>query len=288
MIKNVGIVVNTERDVAVQLGLKLLQWFAKKGIGVYTTEAEGKILGVPQEYTLSTLGEKVECVLTLGGDGTFLRASRLTAPYEIPILGINLGVLGFLTEVELDEINEALEKLIRGEYYLEGRMMLEARILKQGQEQKRYAALNDVVLKGPRARLITVNVYVDEEFVTTYKADGLIVASPTGSTAYSLSSGGPIVHPMVEVLILTPICAHTLHARPLVIDSGKTVRIEIVNARQDSTVIVDGQQEYPVDDGDEVTIGKAAIRTCLVRIKDYKFYNILQEKLKAEGRVGDE
>ncbi|MCR4442242.1 MAG: NAD(+)/NADH kinase [Peptococcaceae bacterium] len=286
MFNKVGIIVNNRKKQPVQLARELINWFLKKGIQVYTTEEDGAVLGVEKDMTTGRLGQEVDCVITIGGDGTFLRAARLASPYSIPILGINMGMLGFLTEVELGEMDEALQKLIRGDYYLEDRMMLEARVIRDGGEAGSFVGLNDVVInKGPLARLVILDIFVGDEFVTTYKADGVIISSPTGSTAYSLSAGGPIVHPEVEVIIITPICPHTLQARPLVIPSHKTVRVDIVSTQPDSMLTIDGQHGFELRNGDQINAGKAVNYTRLVRIKEYEFFNILQEKLKTEGRM---
>ena len=207
MIKNVGIVVNFRKKRPVQVGRELIGWFEKRGIGVYAEETDGKALEIDKSKICANLGDAVDCVITLGGDGTFLRAARMMYPFGIPILGINMGDLGFLTEIELNEMDEALEKLIAGSYQLEDRIMLEARVQRNGRVIQSFIGLNDVVVtKGSFARLIALEIYVEDELVTTYKADGVIISSPTGSTAYSLSAGGPIVYPEVDVTILTPIC----------------------------------------------------------------------------------
>lgn len=289
MISKIGFVINYRKKQPILLGKELIRWFEKKGIPVYATQEDGEVLELEQENICSNLAQVVDCVITLGGDGTFLRAARLTSPYGIPILGVNMGALGFLTEIEVGEVEEALSKLIGGQYHLEDRMMLEAQVTRTGLVANSFVALNDVVVnKGPLARLITLDIFVDDEFVTTYKADGVIISSPTGSTAYSLSAGGPIVYPEVDVIILTPICPHTLQARPLVIPAQKTVRVVIVNQHSDSMLTVDGQNGFILENGDEVFIGKAANYTRLVRIKEYKFFDILQEKLKTEGRIAYE
>jgi NAD+ kinase len=167
-------------------------------------------------------------------------------------------------------------------------MMLDGKIKRSGVISTSFEGLNDIVVKGPLARLIIIDIFVNDQYVTTYNADGVIISSPTGSTAYSLSAGGPIVHPEVEVIIITPICPHTLHARPLVIPSQKTVRIVIVKAHVDSMMTIDGQFGYQVEKGDEIIVGRSSKQTRLIRIKHNSFFDILQEKLKTEGRISYE
>ncbi|MDX9872083.1 MAG: NAD(+)/NADH kinase [Clostridia bacterium] len=285
MIKSVGLIANTRKKQPVQLGRELIDWFKQKGIAVYTTPEDGLALEVGEEMISSRLGEVVDCVLTLGGDGTLLRAARLTSPHVVPILGINLGVLGFLTEVEIPELYDSLERFIQGEYYFDDRMMLEVSLKRGGRITHTFVGLNDIFVKGPLARLVIVDVFVNDQYVTTYNGDGVIISSPTGSTAYSLSAGGPIVHPEVEVILITPICPHTLHARPLIIAAQKTVRIGVIKAPADSMMTIDGQQGLPVESGDEIIAARAPQYTRLVRIKPNNFFDILQEKLKTEGRI---
>ncbi|MFY9378583.1 MAG: NAD(+)/NADH kinase [Peptococcia bacterium] len=285
MIKSVGLIINYRRKQPVGLGQELIKWFAKRNIFTYALEEDGQMLGLDKEYIVSDLGQQVDCVIVLGGDGTFLRAARLMAPSGVPILGIHLGTLGFLTEVEISEIEGALERLCMGEYYLENRMMLEAQIMRNGKVITSHIGLNDVVInKGSFARINTLEVYADQEFVSTYKADGLVVASPTGSTAYSLSAGGPIVYPELDVIIITPICAHTLHARPIVIPSNKTVQVNIVLQQSSSTLTIDGQHCSELKKGDQVIVVKAPFYARLIRLHSQNFFTVLREKLRDDDQ----
>lgn len=289
MIKKVGIIVNFRKKRPIILGKEIIEWFIARGFSVYAPLEDAAALELGQSQIMSVSERNVDCVIVLGGDGTFLRAARLVAPYGIPILGINLGTLGFLTEIEVAETEAALERLISGQYFLEDRMMLEASVIRGKEVVSTYFGLNDVVInKGPLARLNTLDIFVDEEYVTSYMADGIIIASPTGSTAYSLSAGGPIVYPEVDVTILTPICPHTLHSRPMVIPSHKTVRVFIIQQQSDSNLTIDGQRCFELLNGDEIIIRKTHFYAKLVRLKGHNFFNILREKLKAEGRASYE
>ncbi|MDD4146170.1 MAG: NAD(+)/NADH kinase [Clostridia bacterium] len=288
MFDSLGLILNCRRQQPILMGKKLIKKFKQKGIKVFVLEEEGAVLGIEPAFITSNLGKKVQFVLAVGGDGTFLRAARCVAPFGVPILGINMGTLGFLTEVEVGETEEALEKLFQGKFWLENRMMLKVNIRRKGQIIKNFQGLNDVVInKGPLARLITLKIYVDEEYVTTYKADGVIFSSPTGSTAYSLSAGGPIVYPEIEVIILTPICAHTLDARPIVLPSNKTICVKIVK-QAESMLTIDGQSGFALESEDELIIAKAPYCASMIRIKEKRFFTVLREKIKLEGSVFDE
>jgi len=288
MFDSLGLILNYRRKQPILMGNKLIEKFRQRGIKVFVLEEEGSYLEIEPEFITSELGQKVQCVLALGGDGTFLRAARCVAPFRVPVLGINMGTLGFLTEVEVSEIEEAMEKLFQGKYWLEERMMLEAKIKRNEEIIETFLGLNDVVInKGPLARMNTLKIYVDKEYVTTYKADGVIFSSPTGSTAYSLSAGGPIVYPEIEVIILTPICPHTLDARPIVLPPDKTVCVKIIN-QAESMLTIDGQSGFKLKRNDEITIAKAPYYVSMIRIKEKRFFTILREKIKIESSVFDE
>lgn len=281
--ETVGLILNYQKKQPVLMGVELVEKFKTKGIKVFAPEKDAQALGLNPPYLCAEDAPKVQCVLTLGGDGTILRAARCFAPQNIPILGINMGTLGFLTEVEVSELDAALDKIINGTFWIETRMMLEAEIKRKGEIIKSFNGLNDIVInKGPFARLITMQIFIDEEFVTTYKADGVIISSPTGSTAYSLSAGGPIVYPELEVSMLTPICPHTLGARPIVLPSYKTVRVRIIN-QAESMLTIDGQNGYPLQKEDEIIIAKASHHVKMIRIKEKRFFDVLREKMKTEG-----
>lgn len=283
-----GLILNYRRQQPIMMGQKLIQKFREKGIKVFVLKEEGSVLEIEPEFITVELGQKVQCVLAIGGDGTFLRAARYVAPFDIPVLGINMGTLGFLTEIEVTEMEEALQKLLQGEFWLEERMMLEARVKRKGEIVNSFQGLNDIVInKGPLARLITLKVYVGDEYVTTYKADGVIFSSPTGSTAYSLSAGGPIVYPALDVIIFTPICAHTLEARPLVLPPDKTMCVKIIK-QAESMLTIDGQSCFALESDDEIIIAQAPYKVNMIRIKEKRFFTILREKINVKGSIFDE
>ncbi len=222
-----------------------------------------------------------ELAFVLGGDGTLLGAARRFSPLGIPLLGINLGHLGFLTEAEPQELAETVERVVNRNYDLEQRLMLETVVTRAGNEVHRAMALNDVgVAKGSFARLVMVETYVDNVYVDTYRGDGVIISTPTGSTAYSLSCGGPIVVPHLQVMLITPICPHTLFSRPCVIDWSQTVRLQVEATHNDLGMTVDGQEGFKLFSGDVVEVFRSTVQTTLVRWRDREFFSVLRAKLR--------
>ena len=219
--------------------------------------------------------------MVLGGDGTLLAAAREAAPRGIPILPVNLGSLGFLTSFTLEELYPALAETLAGKAETSERVMLTASLLRKGQAIESKNVLNEVVVnKGALARMIEVELYIDEEFVCRYRADGLIVATPTGSTAYSLSAGGPIVHPDVESLVVTPICPHTLTDRPVVIGDGCKIEMRLRGDAESVYLTLDGQKGILMQSEDRVGIARAKERLKLIQPHRKSYYEILRSKLK--------
>ena len=276
---NIGVVGNP-RYADLQAILRLLADVApKRGITLYTDE------GLEQLWPKAPppiSGAKLDALITLGGDGTLLRGARLLAGKETPILGVNLGRVGFLTSASRESFAVAIEALAAGKYAIERRQVLEAVIRgADGSERSLTHALNDVVVhKGGVARVVRLRVTIGEEEVGPYSADGIVVATPTGSTAYSLSAGGPIVVPGVEALVVTPICAHTLAVRPLVIPSSSEVTIEpIAPWADDLLVSFDGQVGTTLITGDKVHVRRADHKVLLVRLEGDSFFELMREKL---------
>lgn len=215
-------------------------------------------------------------VIAFGGDGTILAAARAIGVHKTPILGVKIGSLGFLAEVASEELLTVMEKIERGGFRLEERMVLEATVA-----NRKFFALNDVVIdKGASPRIIQLSVYVGDEYVSTSTADGLIVATPTGSTAYSLSAGGPIVNPAMKAIIITPICPHILANRPMVISAEETFTVEIKSEDAEVKFTVDGQENLALRSGDRVQIKKADHSVRLIKSSDRSFYDLLRTKLK--------
>ena len=280
-----GLVVNLEkkgvRDLVVQVAAWLLERQCRVLIGQETAAALGmERWGVKQEELVA----QSQCMMVFGGDGTLLRTARKVAAFSTPIIGINLGHLGFLTEVDVPDVFPALEKLLQGHYCIEERLMLEAGIYREGEEIERLVCLNDAVIsKGSFARIIRLETYVDDEYINTYNADGLIISSPTGSTAYSLSAGGPLVVPNVEVMLVTPICPHSLWARPLVISPDSTVKVFMSSDKGEYMLTMDGQQGFALKPRDWVEVRRAPRRARLIRLKGRSFFEVLRKKLGEEG-----
>jgi NAD+ kinase len=226
-----------------------------------------------------------EVVVVLGGDGTLLSVARSIAHTGIPILGVNLGQVGFLTEIEVDDLTEYLPKLFKGEFYLEERMMLEARVWRTEKNRAYFYGLNDIVVtKGAFSRMIKLEIFVNDQYIDTFPADGVIISTPTGSTAYSLSAGGPIVYPQAPVLLITPICPHTFFARPMVIDSNDVVKIVVHSQWGEVMLTIDGQHGFKLEQNDCIIVKRANAQTKLIKLKKKSFFEVLREKLH-EGQI---
>ncbi|GAV25649.1 NAD(+) kinase [Carboxydothermus islandicus] len=286
--KTIGVAVNKDK----KLGPILLEKIMEKARD-YDFLLKNRYLvsgecGIVEIAEIEEKTEKIDLVLVLGGDGTILCATRYFAPKDIPILGINLGQLGYLSELDPQEIDFGLQKIRAGEYLVEDRTMLEAKVRRAKQEVAVFHGLNDGVLtKGAFARIINFAVFVDEQYITEYAADGVIVATPTGSTAYSLSAGGAILDPEVKAFIITPICPHTLAARSLVVADDKEIKIVVKTALESSMLTVDGQQGFGIKPGDEIIIKKAPYRAKFIKLKNRSFYQLLREKMREANRYHD-
>ena len=284
----VGLLVNVEKLAAdpalARLARDAVSLLEERGAAVMINREAAVTLAVPGKGVPETeLAGRVQVLVVLGGDGTILRAARTAAPHGIPILGVNLGGFGFLAEVSNEKVGDALVRLLEGDYHTDERMMLRAQILRNGRAAQELLALNDfVVTKSGYARILRVRTEVNGEHLATHLADGLIVATPTGSTAYSLSAGGPIVHPDVDVIVLTPICAHTLNARAVVVSGADVIQIRVqpVGAPPPPAVLtVDGQEGFPLEPDDEVRVERSPHRARLIRLGRDGFYSRLRAKL---------
>ena len=227
------------------------------------------------------MGEKVDLLIVLGGDGTLLSAARAFKAHNVPILAVNLGGLGFLTSITLDHLYPMLEQVLEGHHRTSERMMLEAEILRSGKVAERQTALNDAVAnKGALSRMLDFDVYVDGDHVARYRADGLIIATPTGSTAYSLAAGGPIIHPELDAFVITPICPHMLTNRPLVIPDTSRVEIDFSAAEEPVYLTLDGQIGFQLEPTDRVLITKSANKVTFVRPPRKTYFEVLRSKLR--------
>lgn len=282
MIQAVGIVCKPAKTVVCNVVPALLAWLRERKIETLVDEEtqscidEG-VAGTPRE----SLAERVDLLLVLGGDGTLLSAARALRGHNIPILGVNLGGLGFLTSVTLGELYPVLEQVVAGNYGTSERMMLQATVSHDGQASGPHLALNDAVVnKSAMARMLDFDVYVDKSHVGRYRADGLIVATPTGSTAYSLAAGGPIVHPNLDILVITPICPHMLTNRPLVVPGASEVSVDFSAAEEPAYLTLDGQTGTQLSMNDRLGVTKSENRVKLVRPADKTYFEILRSKLR--------
>jgi NAD+ kinase len=282
VIKTIGIISRPRRVDVSSIVTPLKQWLAAKNIlTLYDQETATALHEDATGKTRAEVAAESNLLLVLGGDGTLLAAAREAAPRGVPILPINLGSLGFLTSFTLEEMYPALEETLAGRLSASERVMLHAALIRDGKTLDDQRVLNEVVInKGALARMIEVKLSIDKDFVCRYRADGLIVATPTGSTAYSLSAGGPIVHPNVESIIVTPICPHTLSDRPLVVGDKCCIEMNLVGPADSVYLTLDGQKGLLMQSGDRVRIFRAEQRLKLIQPKRKSYYEILRSKLK--------
>ena len=270
----VGIITKRHSDAIRQTGLALQEWLAKKNI----------------PSRVNTISPEMDLLVILGGDGTLLHVAAQAAEHDIPVVGINLGNLGFLTEIAREEMYPALETLLTQDVRLEKRMMLQVRFLKATDHQKTAPCygLNEVVLvKGSMDRIIRLHCWADQEYIATYKSDGLILATPTGSTAYNLSAGGPIVHAELRALIATPICPFMLESRPVLLAPGKQITIQLADSAEDVKVLIDGHLGWEMHQDDCVVIKAASKPLHLVSSPLKGYFAILRNKLNWGGKSRD-
>ncbi len=282
MIHAAGIVCKPIREVVCSVVPPLIELLRAHKIEVFVDkETQACIDTKAPVLAREAIGEKIDLLIVLGGDGTLLSAARALGTHKVPILAVNLGGLGFLTSVTLDELYPMLEQILAGQHRTGERMMLEAEIMREGKSAERHTALNDAVAnKGALARMLDFDVAVDGDHVGRYRADGLIVATPTGSTAYSLAAGGPIVHPGLDAFVITPICPHMLTNRPLVIPDTSRVEIDFSPAAEPVYVTMDGQIGIQLLPMDALLIRKSASKVALVQPPRKTYFEILRSKLR--------
>jgi len=280
-LKSIGIFVKRHHQDAVQVAAQVAEWLRGRGIEVLADEALAAAVPAARSCPAEAIPDAADLLIVLGGDGTLLSVSRLVGDRCTPILGINLGSLGFLTEITRDEIIPVLEQLVAGELTVSERLRLDVIIRREGTEVARYRVLNDLVInKGALARIIDMEAWVDDTYLTTFKADGLIVATPTGSTAYNLAAGGPIISPALHCLVITPICPHMLTNRPIIVSDEAVIRIEVKFQNEEVAMTADGQIGMPLQGGDVVEIRRSPHPTMLVLSPTKDYFQILRTKLK--------
>lgn len=279
--KSVAIVSKPDQPELKNIVPELLQWLGQRKYQIVVDQETAPYArGIEAVGREQMASRSLSFVIVLGGDGTLLAAARSVAKQGIPVVGVNLGSLGFLTEIPLEELYPTLEGIEAGRYNLETRSMVHCELMRKRSRVAAYDAVNDVVIgKASISRLNHCDVYIDGEFVSSYKTDSLIVSSPTGSTAYSLAAGGPIVMPTVAALIVTPVAAHSLTHRPLVVPNTSKIEIAISTGDEQGYLSVDGQVGTPMHDGDRVLCSNSDYQVKLLRIRG-TFFDVLRTKLK--------
>jgi NAD+ kinase len=279
-VKKIGVFCKQKVPVGKEVLTELTQWLNKKGREVLLDKDTAGIIGQASSYERNEIPAHADLIIVLGGDGTLLSVARIAHPFDVPILAVNLGSLGFLTEVALPELYEVLDKVLNGQFEYESRMLLNACLWRGDEKVGDYHVLNDVVInKGVLARIVNLEVRVNNQYMTSYRADGLIIATPTGSTAYSLSAGGPIIHPSMNALVLSPICPFTLTNRSIVIPDQSLIQVELATEKENVRVTLDGQEGCDMVQGDVLEIKKTQTTLKLIQVPGKNYYQILRKKL---------
>jgi NAD+ kinase len=281
MIKTIGIIAKKGRPEARELTKKICSWCTEKGLSVYVEKDLNIITSLAQAADPLSLIVSVEAVVVLGGDGTLLSVARIPASERVLIIPVNLGGLGFLTEIRAEEIFVLLEQILAGSYTIDSRMLLDVVLFRNGAEYETHRILNDVVInKGAMARIIDLETTVNGLYLNTFKSDGLIICTPTGSTAYSLSAGGPIIYPSLRCISITPICPHTLTNRPIILPDDSVVQIRLKSEHEDVFLTMDGQIGIPLQKNDYIEVKKSGSSMSLVKSPFCDYFEVLKEKLR--------
>ncbi len=279
MIRTVGLVAKYQEPKAADAVRWLVPWLKQRGKKVLVENGIARTGG--DSCTKKEMATQADLIISLGGDGTLLNIAPLVERPDVPILGVNLGGLGFITEIAMDELESVVTKTLEGDYEVEKRMTLEIRVLSKKRKSYRFRVLNDAVItKGARSRIIDLETYVDNDYLCTYRADGLIISTPTGSTAYSLATGGPILEPSLSAIVLAPICPHTLTHRPIVVPGNATIHVTLRSFGDTVILIPDGQPGVRLNNGDKVEACDHGLPVSLVKFPSRSYYEILRDKLK--------
>lgn len=281
IIKKIGIISKPRKSDAGPILSDLVRWLKGRGIEPLMDQETAGLIDFDSSHKRPDIALLSDFIIVLGGDGTLISVARLIGSKGTPILGVNLGSLGFLTEVTLDEMYPLLEKILEGEMSLDERWTLDVSVQRGDKELAKFTVLNDVVInKGALARMILMETVIDGRYLNTYRADGLIISTPTGSTAYSLSAGGPIINPKVGAIIISPICPHTITNRPIVVREDVMVEVTLRSENEDVLVTLDGQEGYPLQYLDKVVVKKSANAIRLITSPDKDYYEVLRQKLR--------
>lgn len=278
--KNIQIVCRRNNEDAVRIAKTIVDSFGRE-CDIFIDDVTAEAMHYDKTFEREHVGEDAELIIVLGGDGTLLSASRHLKGKEVPILGVNLGGLGFLTEISVEELPSILEKVLKGDFDVSKRIMLLVTVKRRKDYVFEFSILNDAVItKDALARIIDIETFVNEEYLTTYKGDGLIFSTPTGSTGYSLAAGGPLIYPSLTNIIVTPICPHMLTNRPIILPEGVTARAVLASRDEKVLLTIDGQIGFPLEYGDEVIVKKSPYNVSLVKSSSKGYFEILRTKLK--------
>jgi len=287
--KNIGIFCKPSPPATRDILRELTQRLRRHGCRVFMDRQTSAIVGETSSYEKVQIPPQVDLVIVLGGDGTLLSVARITHPFDLPVLAVNLGTLGFLTEFTPQDLYEKLDKVLRGDFQIENRMLLNARLWRGSRKERDYNVLNEVVINGGAlSRIVNLEVHVNDQYMTSYRADGLIIATPTGSTAHSLSAGGPIIHPRMHALVLSPICPFALTNRPIVIPDDSEIKVMLATVSEDIRVTLDGQEGCDMKKDDVLSITKAENCIQLVKSPARSYYKVLREKLHWGREITDD
>jgi NAD+ kinase len=286
-IKRIGIFIKPHQPEALQTICELTQWLAERGIGLVggpelDRERIEHETGCPvDQVETDQLAASVDLFLVLGGDGTMIATARLIGDHEVPVLGINYGGLGYLAEFRIEELYLALESILSDNYRLDKRVMLAVEMIRSGEPAMHYRVLNDVVInKSALARIIEIEAYLNQQFVNSFRADGLIISTPTGSTAYNLSAGGPVIFPSMNAVVITPICPFTLSNRPIVVPDDALIELRLKTEQEDVSLTLDGQVGLPLKTEDLVVIRKSKTTFNLIQPMNRNYFDVLRDKLR--------
>jgi NAD+ kinase len=286
-IERVGIVVKPHQPDALKTVCSVVEWLAARKIAVVggpeieSERIEHETGCAVETLDHSQLAETVDLMLVLGGDGTMIATARMLGDREVPVLGVNYGGLGYLAEFRVEELYTALESILDGKYRVDTRVMLAVQLMRDNEEVARTRVLNDAVInKSALARIIEIETYLNQQFVSSFRADGLIVSTPTGSTAYNLSAGGPVIYPSMNAVVITPICPFTLSNRPIVVPDDAVIELCLKTPQEDVALTLDGQVGFPLQVEDRVIIRKSRTTFNLVQPMNRNYFDVLRDKLR--------
>jgi NAD+ kinase len=289
-VKNIRLFCKQRPKVSQKVVSDLAQWLRTRDCNLYMDQDTADLIGETATCSQEEIPQNSDLIIVLGGDGTLLNVARIAHPHCVPILGVNFGTLGFLTETTLDDLYPTLQSVINGECEIEHRMLLNASLWRDNTKMYDFNVLNDIVInKGALARIVNLTVLVNDQPMTSYRADGLIIATPIGSTAYSLSAGGPIIHPSMEALVLSPICPFALTNRPIVVPDTSKIKVQLTKRHEDEDVRItpDGKVGCSMKTGDILEAEKAGVSVKLVQAPGKNYYQTLRKKLHLGGTTED-